>query len=420
MAHHDETIWTAIEKAGGVDAYILQQLKEKGYLVERKATDLMSPTELDRYKTLLKKEAAERKKIKQEAWKIYKHHHIVYLGQGIYWNDEHTQDIWDLPDGEVRLSVNQLPNITTPKQLAERLDISILMLKRLCYQRDAATTVYYRRFEIPKRQGGMREIWAPYPTLMRIQRWILKNILNGLLVHGAAHGFMLGRSIATNAAEHLNSQVLIKADIQNFFPTIGLRRVRGVFRKAGYNEQIATLLALLCTESPRKLVEHQGKTYYIALSERCLPQGAPTSPALTNILCLTLDRRLTGLANHLGFRYTRYADDLTFSRPKTLCQPKADTPDETSHLLGALGRVLTEEGFALNRAKTHIIRANTCQQVTGLVVNDAMQTARVARGKKREIRAALHNLTHGKGLKSEVTIAQLEGYISFIAMTEPV
>src|SRR4029077_457180 len=122
-------------------------------------------------------------------------------------------------------------------------------------------------------------------------------------------------SILSNAAAHANPKLVVKMDIKDFFPTITLPRVKGVFRKAGYREQVATLLALLCTESPREIVTHEGQTYYVALGPRCLPQGAPTSPALTNTLCLRLDRRLARLAGKLGFRYTRHGDDLTFSLP---------------------------------------------------------------------------------------------------------
>src|SRR5690606_26053703 len=113
-----------------------------------------------------------------------------------------------------------------------------------------------------------------------------------LPVHGAAHGFLHGRSIASNAAVHKDAAVLLKVDLKDFFPTVTLPRVKGVFRKAGYREQIATLLALLCTEAPRHVAEVEGQTYYLSLGPRCLPQGAPTSPAITNTLCLRLDRRL--------------------------------------------------------------------------------------------------------------------------------
>ncbi len=407
-----DTVWQAIESAGSINAYVRQQLQQHGYLVERRPTDGMSKSELDKYKKELKQEAAEQRRLKQEAWQAYKSKHIVHLGEGIYWSDDSSEDQWDTPNANKRLLANQLPVITKVPQLCEALNLTVSELRRLCYQREASTYSHYTRFEIPKRSGGMRAIWAPLPTLKQTQHWILHEILERLVVHGAAHGFLSGRSIATNAAEHCNSQLLVKLDIENFFPSISWKRVKGVFRKAGYPEQIATLLALLCTEAPREIVQDNGKTYYVALAERCLPQGAPTSPALTNALCLRLDRRITGFADKAGWRYTRYADDLTFSFA-------ADNSQEAdiSRLLGTVKRILGEEGFNVNVKKTHVIRQHQAQQVTGLIVNGT-QAPRVSRNLKRQMRAALHNLQQGKGLKEGESLNRLKGYAAYIAMTE--
>ncbi len=407
-----DSLWQAIEKAGSMNAYVRQQLQQNGYLVARRPTDGMSKSELDKYKKELKQEAAEQRRLQKEAWQAYKSKHIVHLGEGIYWSDDSSEDQWDIPNASKRLLENQLPVITKVPQLCEALNLTVSELRRLCYQREASTYSHYTRFEIPKRSGGMRAIWAPLPTLKQAQHWILHEILERLLVHGAAHGFLSGRSIATNAAEHRNSQLLVKLDIENFFPSISWKRVKGVFRKAGYPEQIATLLALLCTEAPREIVQHNGKTHYVALAERCLPQGAPTSPALTNALCLRLDRRITGFADKAGWRYTRYADDLTFSFA-------ADNTNEAdiSRLLGTVKRILGEEGFNVNVKKTHVIRQHQMQQVTGLIVNGE-QAPRVSRSLKRQMRAALHNLQHGKGLKEGESLNRLKGYAAYIAMTE--
>ena len=407
-----DTVWQAIESAGSINAYVRQQLQQHGYLVERRPTDGMSKSELDKYKKELKQEAAEQRRLKQEAWQAYKSKHIVHLGEGIYWSDDSSEDQWNTPNANKRLLANQLPVITKVPQLCEALNLTVSELRRLCYQREASTYSHYTRFEIPKRSGGMRAMWAPLPTLKQAQHWILHEILERLVVHGAAHGFLSGRSIATNAAEHSNSQLLVKLDIENFFPSISWKRVKGVFRKAGYPEQIATLLALLCTEAPREIVQDNGKTYYVALAERCLPQGAPTSPALTNALCLRLDRRITGFADKTGWRYTRYADDLTFSFA-------ADNSQEAdiSRLLGTVKRILGEEGFNVNVKKTHVIRQHQAQQVTGLIVNGT-QAPRVSRNLKRQMRAALHNLQQGKGLKEGESLNRLKGYAAYIAMTE--
>ena len=407
-----DKLWSAIEKAGSIDAYVNKQLKKNGFLVERSDTDNMSPRDLKKYKSELKAESAEKRKLKKSAWQAYKANHIVHLGEGVYWTDDTSEDKWDLDNAPKRLLENQLPNITRVKQLAEVLELSISELRWLCYHREVATQSHYTRFEIPKRSGGVRAIWAPRPMLKKVQRWILREILDRLLVHGSAHGFLAGRSIATNALEHTNSQVLVKMDIENFFPTVSWKRVKGVFRKAGYNEQIATLLALICTESPRKIIKKGDKELYVALADRCLPQGAPTSPAITNVLCLSMDRRITGMTTKAGLRYTRYADDLTFSYPANRKKPA-----EINRLIGGVKRILGEEGFAVNVKKTHVIRQSSTQEVTGLIVNGKGQP-RVNRQLKRQMRAAIHNLKQGRALPEGESMQRLQGYAAYIAMTD--
>lgn len=407
-----EQVWQAIEKAGSVNAYVREQMQKKGFIVTRRPTDNLSKAELEKYRQELKKEAAEQRRLNKAAWQAYKSKHIVHLGEGIYWTDDTSEDQWDLPNASKRLLENQLPAITKVAQLCAALKLSVNELRWLCYQREVADNSHYTRFEIHKRSGGVRAIWAPLPKLKQAQHWILHEILERLVVHGSAHGFISGRSIATNAAEHINSQLLVKVDIENFFPRISWKRVKGVFRKAGYPEQIATLLALLCTESPREIVEHEGKQVYVALADRCLPQGAPTSPALTNVLCLRLDRRLTGFAQKAGWRYTRYADDLTFSLPA-----HSKNPSEISRLLGTLKRILGEEGFELNAKKTRVIRTSDVQEVTGLVVNGE-HAPRVSRALKRQMRAAVHNFKQGKALPEGESIQRLRGYAAYIAMTD--
>ena len=405
-------IWRAIQTAGGIQAYIDAQLGERGVKVERKETEGMSAKELAQYKKALRAETEERRKLKKEAWKAYKANHIVFVGEGVYWNDEVRKDKWDVPHAEERAAENELPPLDTPQQLAEALGLTVPQLRWLAYHREAATSIHYYRFTIPKRDGSERPIWAPLPKLKAAQQWIRVNVVERLLVHGSVHGFLPGRSTLTNAQVHTNPRIVLKMDIKDFFPTVTLPRVKGVFRKAGYREQIATLMALLCTEAPREIVEHQGKSYYVALGPRCLPQGAPTSPALTNTLCLRLDQRLTGLAKKYGWRYTRYADDLTFSLPKG-----HEGPPKLGALMGVVRRIVEEEGFAIHPEKTRLARSGARQKITGLVVNGAGKP-RVPRKLKREVRAALHNLKVGKPLKEGESLARLTGYAAYVHMSD--
>lgn len=408
-------LWRAIGQAGGVNAYVQQELRARGFVLERKKTDAMSKTELSAYKKSLKEEAAERRRLKREAWLAYRETHVVHLGEGegVFWSDQLDFDKWDHPSAEERAAENDLPPIDKPEKLAEALGLTIPELRYLAFHRDVAESLHYRRFTIPKRDGSERAIWAPLPKLKAAQRWILQHVVERLPVHGKSHGFLAGRSIATNAAAHVGSKIILKVDLKDFFPTITFRRAKGIFRRAGYRDQIATLLALLCTEAPREIVEQGGKTYYVALGPRCLPQGAPTSPALTNTLCLRLDRRLTALATKLGWRYTRYADDLTFSLPEA----HKEKP-RLGALLGSVGRVANDEGFQVHPKKTRVTRSGSRQKVTGLVVNGP-GAPRVPRALKRELRAAIHNVSHGKPLQAGDSVARLSGYAAYIYMTDP-
>lgn len=407
------TLWRNILQAGGVQSYIDGQLRERGYLVDRRETDGMTPSELDAYKKSLREETAEKRKLRREAWLAYQANHIVHLGEGIHWNDKEEKDKWDIKNAEERAAENELPALDTPQQLAEALGLTVAELRWLAYHREAATRIHYRRFTIPKRNGKERPIWAPLPKLKAAQRWILHNIVERLLVHGAAHGFLAGRSILTNAAAHTDAKIVVKIDIESFFPTVTLRRVKGIFRKAGYRERVATLLALICTEAPREIVQHQGKEYYVALGPRCLPQGAPTSPALTNTLCQRLDQRLSGLAKKLGWRYTRYADDMTFSLPR-----KHKGKPSLGKLLGVVRRVVEEEGFRVHPDKTRVARSGGRQTVTGLVVNGG-ESPRAPRKLRRQLRAAVHNLKNGKPLKEGETPERLAGLAAYVQMTDP-
>jgi hypothetical protein len=408
------TLWRAIEQAGGVQAYVNAQLAERGFVVARRDTDGMSEREREAYKKSLKAEAEERRRLSREAWGAHKAAHIVHLGEGVFWTDGRGTDKWDLPNAEARAAENELPPLDSARQLAEALGMSVAELRWLAYHRDAATSIHYRRFTIPKRDGSPRAIWAPRPKLKQAQRWVLHNIVEKLLVHGSVHGFLPGRSTLTNAAAHHNPGLVVKIDIKDFFPTVTLPRVKGVFRKAGYREEVATLLALICTESPREVVELGGKTYYVALGPRCLPQGAPTSPALTNTIGLRLDRRLSGLARSLGSRYTRYADDLTFSLPHGHAGPP-----RVAALLGSVRRVVESEGFRTHPDKTAVARRGGRQSVTGLVVNGD-GPPRVPRELKRRLRAAIHNRALGRPGPEGESLSNLIGMAAYVYMTDPV
>jgi retron-type reverse transcriptase len=190
--------------------------------------------------------------------------------------------------------------------------------------------------------------------------------------------------------------------------------VRSVFRRLGYSPAVATILALLCTECPRRMVTYDGKNYYVATGPRGLPQGACTSPALSNQVARRLDKRLQGLANKLGLNYTRYADDLSFSGDDGL-------KDKVGYLMARVRHLAEAEGFRVNEKKSRVLRRNTAQRVTGVVVNDRPG---VAKKEVRRIRAILHRARY-EGLDRQNRDgrknfrAWLRGKIAYIGMVRP-
>jgi retron-type reverse transcriptase len=190
--------------------------------------------------------------------------------------------------------------------------------------------------------------------------------------------------------------------------------VKGIFQELGFSPAVATILGLLCTECPRRKVEYAGRVYHVATGRRALPQGACTSPALSNLLTRRLDARLTGLAAKLGFTYTRYADDLTFSGT-------SEVAAKTGYLLSRIRHIVAEERLVVNETKTRVQRPNTRQSVTGIVVN---QRPNVPRRITRRLRAILHQA--GKqGLEAsnreqrDNFASWLEGMIAYTRMVNP-
>jgi retron-type reverse transcriptase len=361
-----------------------------------------------RIKAAKKAEAAERKRLHAERVAHRKATEIVYLGRGVskFLGDHRS----DLP----KLEASGLPTLSTPAELAEALGLSIRRLRWLAFHAEAATRVHYVNFEVPKKSGGTRKLSAPHRSLASAQRWILDRIVGLIPVEPEAHGFVPGRSILTNASPHAGRAVVVNLDLKDFFPSIGFRRVRSVFRRFGYSPALATILALLCTESPRRTVVYDGTTYHVATGPRGLPQGASTSPSLSNLVARRFDRRLAGLAKKLGATYTRYADDLTFSGDSTL-EPKV------GYLMARVRHIAEAEGFAVNEAKSRVLRRNTAQVVTGLVVNDRPG---VARDEVRRLRAILHRAkTEGIDAQNRDNHpnfrAWLRGKIAYVRMARP-
>lgn len=329
---------------------------------------------------------------------------IIHLGRGV------SAGLADRRSNVERLAERELPILSTPLDIATALGLPIPKLRWLAYHAEASTVNHYVQFFVPKKSGGERMLSAPYRQLAAAQRWILENVLARLPAHAAAHGFVAGRSIVTNAAPHVGAAAVVNLDLTDFFPSITVQRVIGLFRQIGYSPAVATVLALLVTECPRRAVLYNGTRWHVATGPRALPQGACTSPALSNLIARRMDARFDGLSRKLGWSYTRYADDLTFSvrEPST----------RIGYLLARVRHIAQDEGFAVNEKKTRVLKLAARQTVTGIVVNASPAAPRRLR---RQLRAILHNA--GKtGLAAQNRArrphfeAWLRGTIGFVAM----
>lgn len=299
---------------------------------------------------------------------------IVFLGRGV------SGGLNDRRANIEKLTALGLPVLTSPADIAAALNCTIPRLRWLAFHSEASSVSHYVRFTIPKKSGGTRELAAPHRDMAAAQRWILWNILDRVPMRDCAHGFIRGRNVMSNAVPHVRRDAVVNADLKDFFPAITYPRVKGIFEGLGYSPAAATVLALLCTECPRRTAEVGGRRLHVAAGPRALPQGACTSPALSNLAARKLDARLEGLARKTGWTYTRYADDLTFSA-------SGETAQQCGGLLQALRRFCQEESFTVNEKKTRVQRQNAQQTVTGIVVNRRPNAPREV---YRRVRAILH------------------------------
>ncbi len=355
------------------------------------------------------KERNEKARIERaEQWQQRKAKEIGYLGQGVSGGLNSTEC-----DG-ARLQEYGLPRFDSAEQIAAAMGITVSELRFLSFSRKTSNVNHYVRFKLPKKTGGERLISAPMPRLKQAQHWILANLLERVALHEAAHGFCAGHSIVSNAKPHLGAEVIINRDLKDFFPSIAYKRVKGVFKSLGYSDAAATIFGLLCTEPEVEKVELDGRIYYVATGERHLPQGAPTSPAITNILCRRLDRRMQKMADECGFVYTRYADDLTFST-------SGESKQNICNVLRRSEAVVAHEGLELHPEKTRVLRKSRQQEVTGIVVNEKLS---IDRKELKRFRAVLFQVEKdgpdGKHWsKSPDVIASLKGFANYLQMVDP-
>jgi hypothetical protein len=321
-----------------------------------------------------------------------------------------------------------LAPVDSLSQLAAMLELSEGQLAWLADVRGLERSVTderlrnYRYAAAPRRTGLPRVIEAPKLKLKEVQRWILREILDHVPVHEAARGFARGRSVTEHARTHAGQHAVLRLDLADFFASVSAGRVFGIFRTVGYDPAVAHVLTGLTTNTvpqPVWRVIHEaaasagvGPRFRLGrqLAAPHLPQGAPTSPALANLAAFRLDRRLSGLAQAAGLRYSRYADDLTFSGGR-LRRGWTD-------LEAVVAEIVRDEGFVLNVGKTSLRTAAARQQVCGIVVN---ATPNIPRPEYDRLKAILHNAAvHGpaaQGLAGRE--AQLRGRIAWVTSLNP-
>jgi RNA-directed DNA polymerase len=264
--------------------------------------------------------------------------------------------------------------------LANELEISEFELSKYIFRAD----YLYKRFSIPKKSGGQRHISAPSKELKRIQKWISENLLRSVAVHESCTGYRVGKCIVDNARPHVGKDFVLNADIEDFFPSINQDRVTALFESLGFQQKMAGYLSKLCTH------------------HELLPQGAPTSPDLANLICKSLDEKLSEFCEKRNWSFTRYCDDITISGSGVLTRAEIDT----------ICDIITSEGFKVNDKKLRVARKTSQQRVTGLVVNERVN---LPRRERRRVRAMIHR-KEVTGVTSQSALNKIHGHVAFAKM----
>ena len=292
-----------------------------------------------------------------------------------------------------KLLDNKVPVIYDLEHLSLLIGIDKKILASIIF---AEKEYLYRTIKIPKKTKGHRELSVPISTLKYIQKWILKNILNEISLSEYATGFEKEMSIVENAKRHLNQSCVINLDLKDFFPSITEQMVYEIFYNLGYTKTLAYLFTTLCTY------------------KKSIPQGAPTSPKISNICCKRLDMRIGALCKKYDAVYSRYADDITISGNKYI-----------ESILKPIEIIISDEQFKLNNNKTRISYDGSRKEVTGLNLNSGHVT--IPKLYKKQLKKEIYyckkygvsnHLEHIK-CKKAFYKEHLYGKAYFINMVEP-
>ncbi|PDY03423.1 RNA-dependent DNA polymerase [Bacillus cereus] len=253
-----------------------------------------------------------------------------------------------------------LPRVDNIEELSYKINLSEHTLHKVLKTVD----LQYKTIHIPKKSGFTRTVHSPSMVLKAIQAWILRNILDPILVDPAATAFVKNTNIKDNVKRHNGNRFFLCMDIEDFFHSIGQNKVYQFFKGLGYNSHMSLVFSKFCTY------------------DDYLPQGAVTSPSLSNLINIKLDRRIFGYCSSKNIVYSRYADDFTFS---------CNNPHKLIKAKYMLEKIIEDEGYELNENKTRILRPGNARKITGLIVAEDGKIG-IGRKKKRLIRANIYNL----------------------------
>lgn len=280
-----------------------------------------------------------------------------------------------------------IPRIKSMYDLSRLLNLSEYTLNRICFASDR----HYKEVEVKKNNGDTRILAVPGFKLKTIQYWILRNILEGLPFEDCATAFKKKHNIRDNLNQHVGKEYFLCLDIKNFFGSISKTNTQNFFRNLGYNSKASRILSNLCTY------------------ENSLPQGGVTSPSLSNLLNIRLDKRLKGFLIPKNIIYTRYADDIILS---------SNHPDKLLRVKNLVEKIINSEGYRINHEKIRLLRPGNKRKIIGLVYSDD-QTIGIGRKQKRLLRAKIHNFETKSGRYPETNLNKLLGWMSFLKDVDP-
>lgn len=280
-----------------------------------------------------------------------------------------------------------LPDIISFDDIVKLLRLN----PKLIYWLSSTSKNKYKTYEIPKKSGGVRIINAPVYSLKQVQRWVLLNILYKIKPTQFSYGFNRldknGSPLYSCANIHKYNLYVLKLDLEKFYPSISRKKVYDLFLSIGYNSQTSSILTNICTH------------------EDALPQGAVTSPHLANLICRKMDYRLAGYCEKHNISFTRYADDMAFS---------SDNRNDLKKAYNVIINIITDEGFKVNKKKTHFMSPKCRKEILGITINDSQIKA--PKEMKRKVRAMIHkSIALGRYDCND----SIRGYISYVNSIEP-